>query len=478
MNRLFSADGIRGIAGDFPVSSDACQRLGASISAWLRDTGSSKDGFLVGCDTRISSQRLKTYLCAGLTRAGIPVVDVGIIPTAGLSYLIASLGYLNGGAIITASHNPVYENGIKIFDHLGSKLSDKNEEQIEELYFGESHLPYEIRPSLLVSDESLCDFYIDDLVGSNAAHNWDGIRLLIDCSNGAGSQVYPQALSRLGVPHFVLNADPNGININQEGGSEFARSNPDIYKTFLENSQSDLAIVVDGDADRLVMIDRDGKFFDGNQLLAMLALDLHRQQKLKQDIVVTTHMSNSGLVEYLAKNKMSVHYVQNGDKYITETLVSGDLTLGGEAIGHMIVHDNPHHLTGDALRAGMSLVGQWVDQPGSRFGDLASGLQKWPQLKVAVFIGARTIVPADKIPGLMDAMHTLRLDIPDISRLECRPASTEPVYRIMIEARDTPFDLLVRGARKIIRPIQQYFRVVESIVHITDCETGKQSSLV
>ena len=477
MKQLFGADGIRGEADEYPLRQEDAERIGKSVAAWLC-SNQIKPALLLGSDTRESSPRLKIGFSLGLNRGGVQVVDVDVLPTAAISYLIAKTGLFSGGAMISASHSSAEENGIKLFNQDGIKINDTQEEIIEKLFFGIKPLPYEIRPARLIKDNSLADIYVNDIVLEYGELIETRKKVVIDCANGAGSKVFPQILTRLGIQFSIINASPNGININRRAGSEFARIAPEKFaEEMLRSQNAHSGFVFDGDADRVVLIDNRGNLYDGNMLLAMLAYSLKSENKLAKNTVVTTKMSNSGLFHFLAQNQIKTEYTQNGDKYVTEVLVDKDFTLGGEAIGHIIVHNNPARLTGDGMRTTLCVLSQLHRLKTNDLRDLAPNMQKWPQIKVSIPLKERTKTEFNQIPGLWQAMQSIILEIGDVTQLECRPASTEPIYRIMLEARYTPVPTLIQTTRKLVLIVQKYFDVANKQVMLTDCISGKKMLL-
>ena len=212
----------------------------------------------------------------------------------------------------------------------------------------------------------------------------------------------------------------------------------EFAQDILKKQGASLGVFVDGDADRVVLVDSHGNLYDGNMLLAFLGTIYNRQKRLSKNTVVTTKMSNSGLGHYLGSQGIKVKFTKNGDKYITDVLVDKDLTIGGEAIGHIIIHDNPYHLTGDGLRSALHIISNAVQSKAGNLQELAPGMQKWPQIKISVPVGRRTKILAEQISGLQEACQAVLLEIGDITQLECRPASTEPIYRIMLNRINTP----------------------------------------
>jgi len=429
--------------------------------------------FLIGADTRESSHRLKAALVEGLTRGGVRVVDAGILPTAAISYLIIRKGSFAGGAMVSASHNPIVENGIKVFNHRGVKVSDETEHLIENLFFGDTVLPFEIRPAVMAEQPELIQHYALALVREVMTRERLQSRVLIDCAHGAVSQIGPLVLEKLRIPHTVLNASPDGTNINRDAGSEHVRANPGFLAQELQRYGASLGIALDGDADRAVFVDENGRLYDGDLVLAMLALKLRAERRLQQDTVIITPMSNSGLAHYLRRYGIITRIVQNGDKYITKALVEDDLTLGGEEIGHIIAHTDSFHVTGDGLRTALLVLAALAESPDATLRDLIPGMRKWPQVKASVWIGHGTPLPqACDIPGLLTLLDQTRSAITDLVSFECRPASTEPVYRIMLEARRTDTAVLAQYTRGIAEYIQQHIGRVGSPISILNCTVG------
>lgn len=476
MTRLFGADGIRGMVDRYPFRREDAERLGRVVGAWLRQQAPSPT-FLVGTDTRESCYRLKAAFVDGLNRAGVRVVDAGILPTAAVSYLIASKGFFSGGAVVSASHNPIEENGIKIFNHRGVKIDDQTEQALEDLFFGDSPLPFEVRPAAVTDEPDYAWQYAHALAREYQGHPWGNCRVVVDCANGAAYQVGPLVLGQLGVEYTLMNASPDGVNINRQAGSEFVRSNPRWLAAKVQAYGADLGMALDGDADRLLLVDREGRLYDGDMAMAMLALKFRREGALRQHTVVATVMSNSGLPHYLRTHGISTQLVHNGDKYVAEALLAGDLTLGGEEVGHVILHTDDAHVTGDGLRTALAILAELARSPGASLRELAPGMRKWPQVRASIWVGRRVNVPPEGIPGLPDLLQRTREEIPDMTRLECRPASTEPVYRVMLEARRTPVEVLARYVLRLAGPIQHYFGTPGRPVEVLDCVAGGQVPL-
>lgn len=473
MSRLFSADGIRGTTKE--LTFDFARRLGQVIGTWIHNTALDKEPIsIIGTDTRESCRRLKIAIEDGLTKSGLRVYDVGTIPTSAISYLIAEkTGTFNGGVMITASHNPIEENGIKIFDHRGMKLSLQQENELESIFFSDEDFFQSLIPHNVIDAPKYAHQYQLSLIRPfhNIKHqNLD--RILIDCANGAASKIIPEVLKLLQISFVSINDNPNGININVKCGSEYYRNYPKQYAHLLQQYETKIGVALDGDADRVVFFDNTGRIYDGDMLLAFIALKLNREQALSGNIVVSTQMSNTGLKYFLLDNKIGLRQVQNGDKYITEELIENNLALGGEQIGHIIYRDNNQHVTGDGIRTMLIILSELSRTPNMQLADLASAMKKFPQINVSINIHQRSQTKAENIPDLAELLAHLWVLIPDLTRIECRPASTEPTYRIMIEARETPISILTKYALHLAQPILRHFNASPHDISIRDCVDG------
>jgi phosphoglucosamine mutase len=477
MKRLFGADGIRGKIDQYPFRRDDQRRLGQSLAQWwLKQTG--KPVILLGTDTRESNQRIKEALVEGLTCAGVEVWEVGIIPTAAISYLVASHANLHGGLIISASHNPIFENGIKVFDGRGMKISDDQEKEIEDAFFSDelTELSEQHRRAYLCPVRGFIDQYAQALVAEFMDTRWRRDKILVDCAHGAAYLSAQTVLSGLGLHYILKNANPDGTNINSRVGSEHYRKFPHEFAREIIKSGAELGIAFDGDADRVVFVDRDGILYDGDMLLAIVAFSLQEQNALKNNRIVITQMSNSGLAEHLGNSGIATQLVMNGDKYITDVLVADDLSLGGEQIGHLIIHTDPQHVTGDGLRTALWVLSILSRQPGATLRDLTHGFKKWPQVNVSARLGDRMLPKTEVIPGLDELKQRVWHEIEDLTRFECRPASTEPAYRVMLEARATPLPVLAGYAYGVARYVQKSLGKLDEPVDLFDCVNGGEIS--
>jgi phosphoglucosamine mutase len=374
--------------------------------------------------------------------------------------------------MISASHNPIIENGIKVFDERGVKLDDLDEDWIERMFLSSPPLIHDPRPAPVHHAPEFARQYAQELAAEFLDIHWPEHRVALDCANGAAYQVAAWVFEALHIPYVLWNGAPNGANINRTGGSEYARWFPDKFAADLEKNELDLGVALDGDADRSVFVDRTGCFYDGDVLLAALAIQLQRRQALTRDTVVITPMSNSGLKQHLNRFNIETSQVRNGDKYLTAALLREGLSLAGEQIGHIILNDGSHRTTGDGLRTALLMLAELARQPGATLYDLSEGLRKSPQINVSVVLSLRTSLQADQIPGVPERLRQLKESVPDLLRIECRPASTEPVYRIMLEAGETSVHTLAIHAYSLARHILQTLDRREQPINILDCSGG------
>ncbi len=471
MYKLFSADGIRGFVSHPPFTQEGILHLGKSLGAWQREHERSPV-FLIGKDTRPSSRRISGILIDSLNQSGIVTVDAGVLPTPALSYLLAKKTFFTGGIVISASHNPINENGIKVFDRFGIKIGDSAEARIEDFYFKRAALPHLIHRARNRTEDTYIIEYVEDMAYEFRHLFFDQFRVLIDCANGAAFSTAPTTFEKLGIEPLLFNAWPDGTNINHLAGSEFTRINPRHMQAELQRYHLPIGVALDGDADRVVFLDHEGQFYDGDMLLAILATQLKRTNLLAQNKVVSTNMGNSGLKEYLDNQDIQLVTVRNGDKYVTDTILDQKLSLGGEQIGHLVIYTHPSRVTGDGLRTALMVLGELDAHPGLYLADLAPGMKKWPQVNASVVLNRRTTKPKEEIPGLTDKIESIHLHYPDVKIRECRPASTEASYRIMAESRFSPTCVLAGLVKELAEVICDQLDFAQRRIHIFDCVNG------
>ena len=426
MARLFGTDGVRGVAnGD--LTAELALDLSVAAAHVLGEVGAF-DGrrpvAIVGRDTRISGEFLQAAVMAGLASAGVDVVDVGVIPTPGLAHLVAAQE-VDLGVMLSASHNPMPDNGIKFFARGGVKLDDAIEDAIQERMGENWRRPTGADVGRVIKGETVADQnYINHLVDS-VATDLSGLRIVVDASNGAASVVGPAALRAAGAEVIVINASPDGLNINEGCGSTHIES----LQAEVVARRADLGFAFDGDADRCLAVDADGKLVDGDQIMGMLAIGMKADGTLGSDTLVVTVMSNLGLI--LAMREHGIRTVQTGvgDRYVLERMLQGGYTLGGEQSGHVI--DTVHATTGDGVLTSLHVAAR-VKRTGKTLAELASVVTRLPQTLINVKNVDKGAASTNK--AVQDAVASAEKDLGETGRVLLRPSGTEPLVRVMVEA--------------------------------------------
>jgi phosphoglucosamine mutase len=421
MGQLFGTDGIRGVANT-ELTPELVVGLGRALVRTLREEGEERPQVLVGRDPRASGEMLESALVAGVTSAGGDVVSAGVLPTPGVAFLTAETT-ADAGAMISASHNPVADNGIKFFGPGGGKLTDAEENRIEELLQQVADdRPVGARIGRLRRDHELLVRYVEHLAGTGT-ENLSHLHVVLDCANGAASHVAPFVLRRLGAQVDVLNAKPDGTNINANCGSTY----PEVVAQAVVEAGADIGLAHDGDADRLIATDHRGNIVDGDFILAILAADLQREAGL--DTVVTTVMTNLGFTHAMRDLDIEVVQTKVGDRYVREAMLAGGHPLGGEQSGHIILTD--YATTGDGVLTAIRLLSV-LARSGRSLADLAGIMQRLPQVLVNV-----TGVDRKRLPtaaAVWDAIADENDVLGDQGRILVRASGTEPVVRVMVEA--------------------------------------------
>ena len=422
--RIFGTDGVRGLANGV-VTAELAVDLGAAAARVLVDHGSftgQRPVAVVGRDTRISGQFLEHAVVAGLASAGVDVIRLRVLPTPGVAYLTDALG-ADVGVVISASHNAMPDNGIKFLARGGVKLDDSLEREIEDRLAEPWDRPVGGDVGRVTPYARSVEEYADHLVGTLDEPLGD-IRVVLDCANGAASDVGPHTLRAAGADVIAINADPDGLNINQGCGSTHLER---VRESVLAND-ADVGFAFDGDADRCLAVDHTGTMVDGDQLMAMLALDLKERGRLAHDAVVATVMSNLGFVQAMRKARITLHQTAVGDRYVLEAMREGGFTLGGEQSGHIIMRD--HATTGDGILTALQVL-QRMTTTASSLRDLASVVTRLPQVLVNV-----PGVDKDRTddPEVTDAVAREQEKLGDAGRVLLRPSGTEALVRVMVEA--------------------------------------------
>ena len=427
MGRLFGTDGVRGKANEALTAELA---LSLSVAA-VRVLGE-KGEFLghtpfavVGRDPRASGEFLEAAVVAGLASAGVNVIRLGVLPTPGVAFLTEDSN-ADLGVMLSASHNPMPDNGIKFFARGGNKLDDALEGAIESRLVDAWPRPTGAGVGRVTVQESLVETYLAHLVNSvGTPASLAGIKVVVDCANGAAYQAAPAAFEALGADVHRIHAEPDGININENCGSTHMDS---LRSTVLEQ-RADIGIALDGDADRCLAVDTFGRIVDGDQILAILAVALREEGRLKNDTVVATVMSNLGLVNAMREAGVSVQQTKVGDRYVLEAMRTGDFVLGGEQSGHVVMLE--HSTTGDGILTALHLMSRMATS-GQSLAQLASVMTRLPQVLINVPGVDKSRAASE--PQLTAAVVEAQAELGDSGRVLLRPSGTESLVRVMVEA--------------------------------------------
>ncbi len=422
MSRLFGTDGVRGTAGRYPLDRETVSRLGAALVRVLGgDVGLVR--LVVGRDTRESGPAIEEAFARGATAAGASVTSAGVMPTPAIAFVTSAMGF-DAGVVISASHNPHEDNGIKVFSSRGEKLADDLEQAVEALVVdGKWKGPGGSARPAHVADFS--EGYLGFLARTVAGpERLAGRRLLVDTANGATSALAPRLFRRLGVEVDAIHAEPDGRNINRECGS----THPGALAAGVVRGRYDLGVAFDGDGDRAIFVDHTGRLVDGDAILFVCARDLHRAGRLPGATVVATVMSNLGLERALADLGIRLVRCPVGDRYVREAMVAAGAALGGEQSGHIIFGE--HHTTGDGLLTTLQVL-RVVAGSRESLADLTRGLVVCPQVLVNVAVNERR--PLAEVPEVQAAVARVEARLDGRGRVLVRYSGTEPLVRIMIE---------------------------------------------
>jgi phosphoglucosamine mutase len=428
VSRLFGTDGIRGLANKPPLTTELAFRLGRQLVATLlQHDPAKKTRLVVGRDTRLSGPMLEGALVSGALSAGGDVYAVGVLPTPAIAYLTRRLE-AHGGVVLSASHNPFEDNGIKIFSAEGAKFPDAWEEEIEARLNGPDQAPWPTGMDIgrLVTHEAAEADYIAHARAS-CSHDLRGLRVVLDCAHGATYRVAPEIFRRLGADVRVLNASPDGQNINRESGA----LHPEGLQKEVLRARAHVGLAFDGDGDRLISVDETGQIRDGDYALAICGRHLAGRGLLKGGAVVTTVMANLALDRVLSQAGIGLAKVAVGDRYVLEEMLRIGANLGGEQSGHLLFLD--HATTGDGIVSALQLIGV-MQETRSSLGELSQCLVKFPQ--VLVNVPVRSKPPVESIPGLADRARGLEAEMSGAGRILLRYSGTESLLRVMIEGED------------------------------------------
>ena len=420
---LFGTDGIRGLA-NVDLTAELALDVAVAAAHILVENSNDRPRAIVGQDSRASGEFLEAAVVAGLTSAGVDVYRVGIVPTPAVAYLVASTG-ADLGVMISASHNPMPDNGIKLFQRGGEKLADEVEALVEARIGEPWQRPTGAAVGRVISDDQLVDKYIEHLL-STIDVSLSGLKVVVDCANGASSFTAPAALSRAGAEVIAIANTPDGWNINDGVGSthlEFLRS------AVLKNG-ADVGIAHDGDADRCLAIDATGAEIDGDVIMAILANGFKAQGKLKANTIVGTVMSNLGFMHAMAESGIEVVTTAVGDRYVLEAMLQSDFNLGGEQSGHVIMRDYAN--TGDGLLTALQLLAE-VKRSGKTLQELSRVMVRFPQVLINVKNVAKERLSGSN--AIADAVKAAETELGSNGRVLLRASGTEPLVRVMVEAQ-------------------------------------------
>ena len=418
---LFGTDGVRGVAG-VDLTAELAFNLSTAAASVLADLGEfagHRPTAIVGQDSRASGQYLEEAICRGLSSAGIDVYRVGILPTPAISFLVKDRG-ADLGVMISASHNPASDNGIKFFDRSGSKLADQIEAKIESV-LGKT-VESTNGAGRVIEDLDAKESYIQNLLKSLDG-NLSGLKVVVDCANGAASFVAPDVLKRAGAEVIAISASPNGLNINDNCGSTHLENLIEAVKS----QGADIGIAHDGDADRVLAIDEKGSVIDGDFILGILAQDM----QLPTKTVVGTVMTNLGLIKALEEKGIKFIATAVGDRYVLEEMLAGGHLLGGEQSGHIIM--SKYANTGDGLLTALQLISK-LKKSGKSASELASFMKRYPQVLINVSGVAKEKLASNQV--IAKAVSDVQQRLEDKGRVLLRASGTEALIRVMIEAQD------------------------------------------
>jgi len=427
--KLFGTDGVRGVANVFPMTAEVALQLGRAL-AYVVKYPPGRTRIVVGKDTRLSGYLLEYAIVAGICSMGVDALLLGPLPTPGIAFITSSMR-ADAGVVISASHNPYQDNGIKFFSGNGFKLPDELESQIEHLMTTSE--VEECRPTAIEVGQA---FRLDDARGRYISFlkstfpkelELDGLKIVIDCAHGATYKVAPEVLGELGAELIPIGVRPNGRNINYKCGA----THPQTMATLVKRHRADLGIAFDGDGDRVMMVDHQGRLVDGDHVMAICARDMLRREKLRRKTVVGTVMSNLGLEVALKGMGARLLRAPVGDRYVVEAMLKGGYNLGGEQSGHVVFLD--HTTTGDGILTALRLLAVMLRE-NKPLADLARVMETYPQVLLNVKVKERKDL--ERLPKARQAIHAAEKALGERGRLLVRYSGTEPLLRIMAEGDD------------------------------------------
>ncbi len=445
MGRLFGTDGVRGIANK-DLSCELALEIGRAAAFVLANGNRRRPVFIVGSDTRISSDMLCSAITAGLCSVGADVIALGVVPTPAVAYLVGKYK-ADAGIMVSASHNPAEYNGIKIFSGDGYKLPDALEEQIEAIVLDHTSVSG-LQPGDGVGKVTRCQTAVKDYVDhlkSTVAYSLDGLHIAVDCANGSASETAEKLFRELGADCRFLNREPDGLNINKECGS----THIDKLMDYVKQNHLDAGIAFDGDADRCLCVDDQGNLVDGDFIMAICAKDMHERGKLPKDTVVGTIMTNFGFGKFCEENGLHFVATKVGDRFVLEEMLLEEYGFGGEQSGHVIFLD--FATTGDGQLTAIQLL-SLMRRSGKKLSELAKVMTRYPQVMINLNISAegKLLFYTDK--EIKAAVEAAKKTLGKEGRIVVRPSGTEPLIRVMAEGSSEP---LIREQAQAVADVIQ-----------------------
>ena len=444
MKKLFGTDGIRGKANHYPITSEISLKLGKAIAKVFSQQQNKNMKAVVGKDTRLSGYMLETALTSGLVSMGMDVLQVGPLPTPAVAHLTKSMG-ANCGIMLTASHNPSEDNGIKIFDHNGFKLPDEVEAEIEQLI-----LEDELSSEHISANDIGKAYRIDDAKGryiefaKSSIQNFslDGLKIVLDCANGAGYNIAPLIFRELGAEVITTATEPDGFNINDSCGAMYPRTAGNLVKML----NADCGISLDGDADRVIFTDSNGEVVNGDRIIGLCALEAKKRNILQDNTIVVTSMSNLGLIKAMAKNNIAVETTDVGDRYVIEKMRKDNFNIGGEQSGHIIFMD--YATTGDGIITALNVLRE-MKRKKQPLAKMANFMKEFPQEIKSLPVKQKT--PLTELNELNKAVKECEKSLNDSGRVILRYSGTENKIRLLVEAeKQADVDKWIKKISKVI----------------------------
>ena len=429
MKKLFGTDGIRGLANEYPMTAEMALQVGRAVVTYFAGAGN-EARIVIGRDTRLSGDMLESGIVAGICAAGGNAYLTGALPTPGVAFVTASLK-ASAGIVISASHNPYYDNGIKIFKGDGYKLSDETEIEIEKMILDENSPAPELDSRKMGTAQRYQDAQADYITFLKNAlpgnKPFQGLKIVLDCSNGATYRIAPELFTELGAEVESLAVQPDGININDDCGSE----HPEALVQTVLGSSADMGLAFDGDGDRLIAVDETGQVLSGDHILAICARDMKQKGTLKNNLVVSTVMSNLGFGLALKKMQINHEVAQVGDRYVMQRMITSGAVLGGEDSGHMIFAD--YHTTGDGMLTALRLI-EAMQTEKKPLSELCTIMTVYPQVLLNIDVNTKPAI--ESVPQIIEAIRSAEADLGQKGRVLVRYSGTQPLCRVMVEGPD------------------------------------------